>query len=109
LIDLETLLHPFVQNQGYSNNDAYVKAEEIINNSVIRTGLLPRWLMSPNDQAYDVSGLGEFTPQEYSVDTIRWTEVNTDSMRVEKTNVVMSSKQRTPHLANQCKPKLFQG
>ena len=88
LIDLETLLHPFVNNPIVANNEnARAKAVKLINSSVIRTGLLPRWQLNQKDQAYDVSGLGEFMTQTFNIEGAKWMNVNTDSMHLKKESI----------------------
>ncbi|MGJ5675412.1 MAG: type 2 lanthipeptide synthetase LanM family protein [Nostochopsis sp.] len=61
LIDLETLMHPWVQEvEKHEENNKGVKflANQQIWYSVLRTALLPQWQFGYNGQPYDVSGLG---------------------------------------------------
>lgn len=59
LIDLETLLQVearFFQDRRYETSASHI-ANEALANSVLHTGLLPNWIVSPDNVAYDVSGL----------------------------------------------------
>jgi type 2 lantibiotic biosynthesis protein LanM len=61
LIDLETLMHPWVREMEQSkNNTKEVKslASQQLWHSVLRTALLPQWKIGKKGQAYDDSGLG---------------------------------------------------
>ncbi len=94
LIDLETLLHPYVDSQYITDTDnAIVAAEKLINTSVLRTGFLPRWFMDNQAQAYDVSGLGQFMPQQYSIEAIKWRYINTDAMQARWENISVYANQ----------------
>lgn len=96
LVDLETLLHPFAKDLDNSaeGETAETLAKNKIIDSVIRTGLLPRWNIQDNGQAYDVSGLGEFMPQEYVAESAAWEGMNTDVMRVKKSSANIYSEDK---------------
>lgn len=59
LIDLETALQAdvkFFQDSRYQVR-AFLKANDLLAQSVLHTGLLPNWVLSPDKAAYDVSGI----------------------------------------------------
>jgi type 2 lantibiotic biosynthesis protein LanM len=62
LIDLETIMHPRVQEIEESQQDNHKEEKSSGNHrlwdSVLRTALLPMWQFSPRGEAYDSSGLG---------------------------------------------------
>jgi type 2 lantibiotic biosynthesis protein LanM len=96
LIDLETILHPFPSHHLVVSDreNAEAEANSILNDSVLRTGLVPIWQLDDKGQAYDVSGLGESMPQQYSTEGIKWEHVNTDYMQVQKGKVDIYSLER---------------
>jgi len=82
LIDLETLLHPLVEEveaQEAAKRVQYL-ANQHLGHSVLRTGLLPLWRFDLENQSYDGSGLGAVSPQETSFRVPKWHNVNTDNM-----------------------------
>ena len=86
LIDTETLLHPRVVSFAGEQNQAeaqFMAAQELIENSVLKVGLLPHWDFNSDGQmAYDVSGLGGIGKQEILVDRPKWQHINTDKMQL---------------------------
>jgi type 2 lantibiotic biosynthesis protein LanM len=64
LVDGETLLHPILVGQD---------------DTLLRSGLLPRWEQSPLGEVVDISGLGG---QPYSEITKQILDINTDAMRL---------------------------
>ena len=67
LIDLETMMHP--QAQAITDSPQAIQemltGTQQLSDSVLRTGLLPRWDFSPDNLvAYDISGLGSVEPQK---------------------------------------------
>ncbi|UFH52837.1 type 2 lanthipeptide synthetase LanM family protein [Spirosoma sp. KNUC1025] len=92
LIDLETLLHPVASEESILNGtDALTQAENVLNNSAIRTGLLPRWIVDTEEQVYDVSGFGKYIPQQYNITRPQWVHVNTDFMKIVKKEIEIKS------------------
>ncbi|MFN6514132.1 MAG: type 2 lanthipeptide synthetase LanM family protein [Nostoc sp. CreGUA01] len=85
LIDTETLLHHeanLIENSP-DMEDSEANAEQQLGNSVLRSGLLPRWDFSSDRRvAYDVSGLGSTDPQQAPQKVPRWGLVNTDDMHL---------------------------
>ena len=85
LIDLETLMHPWVQEVEAS--EAFKRVQYLANkqleHSVLRTDLLPRWQLSSENQSFDVSGLGAVGQQETSFRVRKWQNINTDNMVID--------------------------
>ena len=89
LVDIETLMHhrPRIEDEG-EGAMAQLLAFEQIGNSVLRTGLLPNWLITNDGRAaYDVSGLGGISEQELKVRAPQWTHINSDRMALEQVAV----------------------
>jgi len=83
VVDLETLMHPqFREIAGLGEGaEALSLAHQQLGDSVLRTGLLPRWEVgSDGREAYDVSGLGGVGEQETSYRLPKWENINTDNM-----------------------------
>lgn len=81
LIDVETLFHPRVLLKAEAINNARHLANEKIKYSVLRTRLLPRWQIKHFDKViFDLSGLGIHEDIEAYLDTVKWQNLNSDSM-----------------------------
>lgn len=86
LIDMETLMQPHISNRKGSEKltDKLVPALKDFKDSVLRTGLLPRWQQEKSQKewiAYDVSGLGGgSSKQNIPVRTLKWSNINTNHM-----------------------------
>jgi len=78
LVDVETIMHPRVK---LADEDAAAgQAEELIMNSVLRTGLLPHWEFDAKGNHLDLSGLGAVQGQVLPFDQTRLHHANTDAM-----------------------------
>jgi len=85
LIDLETIMHPSAQAIADSPQaiEEMLSGAEHLWDSVLRTGLLPRWDFSPDNLfAYDVSGLGSLETQKSPRLLPEWKFINTDEMYI---------------------------
>jgi type 2 lantibiotic biosynthesis protein LanM len=85
LIDMETLLQhrPVVEDQEGSLH-AHALVEQRLMDSVLHTGLLPRWSISPDRRVmYDISGLAGVAEQELEFRARHWEGTNTDRMGLE--------------------------
>jgi len=86
LIDLETLLQPVAQEIDSKIEElggAQYQANQQFFDSVLRTGLLPRWdYFAPGGKAEDISGLGG-VGEEIPVRRQKWQNINTDGMALE--------------------------
>lgn len=82
LIDLEMLLQH--QLRYYSENEvsrADIKAQELVLNSVIHSGLLPRWSVDNSGSAFDLSGLGSAVESKMP-EVIQLEDINSDNMQI---------------------------
>ncbi|MBW4623879.1 MAG: type 2 lantipeptide synthetase LanM family protein [Cyanosarcina radialis HA8281-LM2] len=83
LVDLETLLHheAKLMENSPSLQEFETAAGQFLWDSVLRTGLLPRWDFSSDRKvAYDISGLGSNDRQPAPQKFRRWQAINTDNM-----------------------------
>ena len=82
LIDMETLMHPWVRELDDSQNvkNAQYLANQKLLHSVIRSGFLPRWEIGRANRSYDATGLGGISEQETSFQIKQWNNINTDTM-----------------------------
>ncbi|MGF1574519.1 MAG: type 2 lanthipeptide synthetase LanM family protein, partial [Cyanophyceae cyanobacterium] len=82
LIDLETVIQPEVKS--FLDDDMAAQIDSIafqqLQQSVLRTGMLPRWEMTGNGGAYDASGLGGVGEQPDPFVSRVWQHINTDAM-----------------------------
>jgi type 2 lantibiotic biosynthesis protein LanM len=81
LIDAEALMHPEVRADVLGRHvPAAVSIDSRFRDSVLRTGMLPRWdFIDDNTTAVDVSAIGG-SPALEPERTLRWTAINTDFM-----------------------------
>lgn len=100
LVDAETLMHHRARERVPDDgNGAQALANEQLDYSVLRTGMLPRWQVGGDGRtAYDVSGLGETVGQELPYLAPRWTRVNTDRMAVEPMRITIPPQTNVPIL-----------
>ncbi len=98
LIDTETLMHHRTRPQP-SDEGARVLANEQLDHSVLRTGLLPRWEVSADGRmAYELSGLGGAVEQELPYRVPKWARVNTDRITFEQLPVTLPVLANVPSL-----------
>jgi type 2 lantibiotic biosynthesis protein LanM len=82
LIDLETLLHPEPSMVDPSaKEEAQDQAGSQFFDSVLNTGLLPRWDFESNGAMTDISGLGGINSEALGKKQ-KWQNINTDSMKL---------------------------
>lgn len=95
-IDLETLLHPVLNENG---RDSSVKRSDSLELSVLRTGYLPRPISSfDREEWYDYSGLGAEDGQEWFEDTDVIIGAGTDKMRIAKSRSTITTVDNRPVL-----------
>lgn len=84
LIDMEALMYHEVSPLADTEiGEHQNSAEQQFWDSVIRSGLLPRWHFNQdNSVAFDVSGLGNVEPQQAPWKMPRWKFINTDDMHL---------------------------
>jgi lantibiotic modifying enzyme len=94
--------HPFREIAGQERKEgaeALSLAHRQLMDSVMRTGLLPRWDVGPDRRtAYDLSGLGGVGEQETSYRVPKWENINTDGMALGYETAKMSSQANAPSL-----------
>jgi type 2 lantibiotic biosynthesis protein LanM len=101
LVDLETLLHPHAREIDPNREEvgAQYLATQQVWDSVLQTGLLPRWEFGADGgKAHDISGLGGVGEQEIPVQSLKWQNINTDSMVVEYESGTISIQANAPFL-----------
>jgi type 2 lantibiotic biosynthesis protein LanM len=84
LIDHETLLQPRIRYFGPPEEEGPLSlaVRFFYEDSVIRTGLLPRREIRPSGESYDLSGLGGIEVQLTHRCRKTWENINTDAMRL---------------------------
>ncbi|HWA89086.1 MAG TPA: type 2 lanthipeptide synthetase LanM family protein [Rhizomicrobium sp.] len=93
IVDAETFLHPRLSSAAVADEDAAIAAD-----SVLRTGMLPRWSFGGEaGMAYDVSALGR-TAQDSPWPAMRWEAVNTDYMTLVPRRTVLLPADNAPVL-----------
>lgn len=94
------LFHPPVETSGAG---ARALARNILDSSVLRTGLLPQWREGA-EGGYDVSGLAAVSGQETKHFGPRWEHVNTDAMTLRFEPLRTPAAQNLPHLDGRSVP-----
>lgn len=101
LIDMETLLHHeanVIENSPFIQEFETTAAQHLWD-SVLRTGLLPRWDFSSDRRiAYDISGLGSTDAQQIPRKVHRWQAINTDNMHWRYESVTFPLEKNVPRL-----------
>jgi type 2 lantibiotic biosynthesis protein LanM len=86
MIDMETLMHHRVREiDGQAQGaEAQYLVNQQFDESVLRSGLLPRWEFGSDGRiAYDISGLGGVGQHETPFRVPKWKNINTDNMILE--------------------------
>ncbi|MGK7926376.1 MAG: type 2 lanthipeptide synthetase LanM, partial [Spirulina sp.] len=103
LIDMETLLHhdPQVLDDSPEFPAFETESTRLFWDSVLRTGMLPRWDFGPDRRvAYDISGLGRTDPQQAPQKIQRWQAINTDEMHLRAETVTLPIQKNVPLLGD---------
>jgi type 2 lantibiotic biosynthesis protein LanM len=101
LIDMETLMHPDIRDLEESpGKPLQSSADRLLNESVLRSGLLPRWEFNKNNPVpYDFSGLGSIEAGAALSDRVLvWKLINTDNMHRSYETVTLPSEKNVPML-----------
>ncbi len=101
-IDLEMLMcHPVkgIDESG-SNSTATDLSQQQLVDSVLRTGLLPRWEYGLNQQGYDASGFGGGEHKTGPYAQPKWHNINTDRMELRTKPVQIPPTANIPTLPN---------
>ncbi len=103
LIDMETLLHHeanAIENSPMSQTLESDSMQQFWD-SVLRTGLLPRWDFSVDKRiAYDISGLGSTHSQQAPRKVQRWQNINSDDMHLRNETVTWPIQKNVPLLGD---------
>ncbi|MBW4576035.1 MAG: type 2 lantipeptide synthetase LanM family protein [Aphanothece sp. CMT-3BRIN-NPC111] len=101
LVDMETLLHHeanLIDNSPNAQEFETITQQQFWD-SVLRTGLLPRWDFSGDRRiAYDISGLGSTDHQQAPQKMPRWQLINTDDMHLRDELVDLPIEKNVPRL-----------
>ena len=91
LIDHETLLLPRIRYFGPPGEEGPLSLASrfFVEDTVFRTGMLPRWEVRPTGESYDMSGLGGTDVQLTHFRGRLWETINTDAMRLGAEPVAM--------------------
>ncbi len=102
IVDLETLLHPNPETLQSSKSGNL----RIFNDSVLRAGLLPRWMHGAStERPIDVSGLSSKESEIWPDAISQWRQVDTDDMRIELgVTAVSRSVRNVPVFAGRSSP-----
>jgi type 2 lantibiotic biosynthesis protein LanM len=101
LIDMETLMHHDARDMEESlEKPLQASADHLLNESVLRSGLLPRWDFNKNNPTpYDVSGLGSIEADAALSDRVLvWKFTNTDNMHRSYATVALPPEKNVPML-----------
>jgi type 2 lantibiotic biosynthesis protein LanM len=82
LIDMETIIRPRIRdlNDRDWGQEARSIASQVIDNSVLSTGLLPLWIMGNGGQSFDISGMGGVSEDDTPYLIPEWKNINSDNM-----------------------------
>ncbi|MBB5395655.1 type 2 lanthipeptide synthetase LanM family protein [Mucilaginibacter sp. AK015] len=104
LVDTETLLHPYVNKAVFGQHETKASndMEELFWDSVLRTGMLPRWEFGKDPKmSVDVSGFGSEDQGQERIKRLEWLGINTDSMSRKYKEYERPQKQNMPLLNGQ--------
>jgi len=102
LLDLETLVSPQMRPDVAFEEETTEQAliDDLFLNSVLTTGMLPRWAFTSNGQGYDVSGLGSVIDKELPYKIPQWVHINTDGMALRQTTRKVAPYKNMPTLGS---------
>jgi type 2 lantibiotic biosynthesis protein LanM len=98
LVDMETLFHHRIKEMDSLGDSALDLANEQMQNSVLRTYMLPRWEFGIDGQSYDISGLGGFGGRETPLLVPKWSNLNTDAMKLTYEKFITKPSNNVPFL-----------
>ena len=98
LVDMETLFHHRISEIDSLGDSALDLANEQMHNSVLRTYMLPRWEFAVDGGSYDISGLGGFGGRETPLKVPKWSNINTDAMKLTYEKFVTKPSNNVPFL-----------
>jgi len=109
LIDLEALFHPSEKGPlpGHSADDL---ARNRLWDSVLNTGLLPNWILGPDNQLFSLGALGAKAGKLTSFPELAWKKINTDGMHIDARFATIQSGFNTPFCGTEtADPSSFAG
>jgi type 2 lantibiotic biosynthesis protein LanM len=96
LIDYETLMSPDIEPIDITQKAI---PHTSFWNSVLRTGMLPRWeIQAENSTPFDVSGLGGTEAQKTPNQVPKWKAINTDNMHLSYESILLPRQANVPLL-----------
>jgi type 2 lantibiotic biosynthesis protein LanM len=94
LVDAETVMQP---EAGVADPSVVPREDVDFVDSVVRTGLLPRWYVNADQRlVLDISALGGTAGDQACVSTREWHALNTDDMHPARSPVALSSSASDP-------------
>jgi type 2 lantibiotic biosynthesis protein LanM len=85
VVDLETLFHPYVRLSKRDPTTAQSLAEDRVEESALRVGLLPwRAFASHGNSGVNLAGMGDGERQVMPFKVPRWVDIGRDDMRLER-------------------------
>ena len=97
IIDLETLMTPYVNDLNFDSFDnSEYEITKQLTNSVLRTGLLPRWDFEANEQVTDIGGFGAGGSIGYRKN-VSAKNINTDQMHLSVDLVEIPNNKNVPY------------
>lgn len=102
-IDLETLIHPYIDGHNSSLNkadDMKTELDWIKNSSILGIGVLPNFIVGgeDNSERSDISGFSNVKGMPYPYKSMTLSNVHTDNMQVVRDYGVMIESPNCPHL-----------
>lgn len=99
LIDVETLLQPELSRSSTDEN-SIGGAIDVLRQSVLKTGMLPRWSIGLEGKAFDISGLGYTPSQETAFKHTSWVNMNSDRSHAKYEYRIMQNQSNVPVFEN---------
>ena len=106
IVDTEALFSPRIRLKpsGNARLDAMAKGFRELDNSVLRTGLLPRWQLRDPGKSFDSAGLWDNDGQVLPYQLPAWRGTNTDEMAMEYRPTRTEPRTNVPSLDGQKLP-----
>ena len=99
MVDLETILQAELARAEPPVDCARNRgARLLLDESILRTGMLPIWQHGGVDGAFDLGGLTAAPGQKTSSTSMRWSSVNSDAVRIHREPAATDAKSNMPRL-----------
>lgn len=99
IVDLETIMHPLRLDGDGGPGSLNGVVSRARYESVVRTGMLPQWIAKSGGRAVDTSALGAVREVQTTRPQPTWVDINTDTMRQERTLIAAPSSGNAAMLA----------